>query len=230
MTVRAPDREASSRHTWSPEGKRSRSRRARLGSSSLSRGRFNFRGPGGWERREGRSPGASAGGVARGHLDCRAVRRHSWTVSTLAAAGRAGQRGPPRAPPASPPCGGRRELWGPSLTLPQASSTPWLLRSPPEASHGLRDRASPMLWPGGTPRCPRERPTGATCYGDLGGRTDTSRTSCHAGHRASRKAGGPSQGSGCSEPDAAARRSCLGPRRQLPTMAEDRDSVTEPPL
>lgn len=149
MTVRAPDREASSRHTWSPEGERSRSRRARLGSSSLSRGRFNFRGPGGWERREGRSPGASAGGVARGHLDCRAVRRHSWTASTLAAAGRAGQRGPPRAPPASPPCGGRRELWGPSPTLPQASSTPWLLRSPPEASHGLRDRASPMLWPGG---------------------------------------------------------------------------------
>lgn len=230
MTVRAPDREASSRHTWSPEGERSRSRRARLVSSSLSRSHFNFRGPGGWERQEGRSPGASAGGVARGHLDCRAVRRHSWTVSTLAAAGRAGQRGPPWGPTRVPALRWAVGALGP---LPDPSTGIVTVLAAPLSAGGFSRpsrQSEPDAVAGGTPRCPRERPTGATCYGDLGGRTDTSRTSCHAGHRASRKAGGPSQGSGCSEPDAVARRSCLGPRRQLPTMAEDRDSVTEPPL
>lgn len=150
MTVRAPDREASSRHTWSPEGERSRSRRAQLGSSSLSRGRFNVRGPGGWERREGRSPGASAGGVAQGHLDRRAVRRHSWTVSTLAAAGHAGQRGPP---------------WGPTR-VPALRWAAGALGPLPDPSTGIINALAAPLSAGGFSRPSRQSEPDAVARGD----------------------------------------------------------------
>lgn len=88
--------------------------------------------------------------MARGHLDCRAVRRHSWTVSTLAAAGHAGQRGPP---------------WGPTR-VPALRWAAGALGPLPDPSTGIINALAAPLSAGGFSRPSRQSEPDAVARGD----------------------------------------------------------------